>query len=153
MKKAIFTLVFLLIANYVVGQVQIVPKLGYVFQHREGFGAPRLSLAANNLIKERVGFYYSLEYRGGIQFQEDQTSFYFRDLLGGTVRINESFSVYGGVGMFRKGLLFGDRVDGRLRKEVGINYQLIKYKINIDIGYSVWVGPTANFGYIIPLDK
>lgn len=55
--------------------------------------------------------------------------------------------------MFRKGLLFGDRADGRLRKEVGMNYQLIKYKFNIDIGYSVWVGPTANFGYIIPLAK
>lgn len=77
MKKAIFTLVFLLIANYVVGQIQIVPKLGYVFQHREGFGAPRISLSANNIIKERVGFYYSLEYRGGIQFQEDQTNFTF----------------------------------------------------------------------------
>lgn len=153
MKKPLFTLVFMLFSNFVVGQIQIVPKLGYVFQHREDFGAPRISLAANNLIKERVGFYYSLEYRGGIQFQEDQTNFYFRDLLGGTIRINESFSVYAGVGMFRKGWLLGNRVDGRLRKEIGMNYQLAKYKFNIDIGYSYWVGPTANFGYIIPLEK
>lgn len=134
-------------------QVQIVPKLGYVFKHEEEFGAPRISIAANNVIKERIGFYYSLEYRGGIQFQEDQTTYYFRDLLGGTVRLNESFSLYAGVGMFRKGLLFGERENGRLRKEIGMNYQLIKYKFNIDIGYSVWVGPTANFGYIIPLAK
>jgi hypothetical protein len=55
--------------------------------------------------------------------------------------------------MFRKGWLFGDRVDGRLRKEIGVNYQLTKYKLNVDLGYSVWVGPTGNFGYIIPLDK
>lgn len=134
-------------------QVQIVPKLGYVFQHREEFGAPRISLAANNVFKQRVGFYYSIEYRGGIQFQEDQTTYYFRDILGGTIRFNESFSVYGGVGMFRKGWLFGDRVDGRLRKELGINYQLQKYKINIDLGYSYWVGPTANIGYIIPIER
>lgn len=37
MKKALFTFLFLFIANYVVGQIQIVPKLGYVFQHREDF--------------------------------------------------------------------------------------------------------------------
>jgi len=153
MKKTILTLAFLLSFKIAVSQIQIVPKLGYVFQHREDFGAPRLSLAANNLIKERVGFYYSLEYRGGIQFQEDQTNFYFRDLLGGTVRVNESFSFYAGVGMFRKGWLLGNRENGRLRKEIGINYQLVKYNFNIDIGYSYWVGPTANFGYIIALQK
>ena len=146
----IFLFAFVLIGS-VKSQIQVVPKLGYVFQHREDFGAPRVSVAVNNLIKDRVGFYYTVEYRGGIQFQEDQTSYYFRDLLGGTIRINESFSVYSGVGMFRKGWLLGDRENGRLRKEIGINYQLQKYKVNIDIGYSSWVGPTANIGYIIPI--
>jgi hypothetical protein len=55
--------------------------------------------------------------------------------------------------MFRKGWLLGDRENGRLRKEIGINYQLQKYKVNLDIGYSTWVGPTANIGYIIPITQ
>lgn len=128
----------------------IVPSLGMVFEHQEGFGSPRLQVNANNIVKDRVGFYYTLEYRPGIEFIEDGTSYYFRDLLGSHIAINEQFGINLGVGMFRKGLL-GKREDGRLRKELGITYQLQGYPVVVQLGYSTWVGPTLNIGYAFPL--
>ena len=141
------------------------PGLGIVFRHQEKFSAARLQLGTRNLfIKNRVGLYYILEYRGGIQFQEDGTSFYFRDLLGLNYSINKSFSIHGGMGVFRKGILqsgearggefyYNNNQFGRLRKEIGITYRIPQYPISVDICYSTWVGPTATFGYIIPMKQ
>jgi len=152
MKKSLLAIFMVLgLAHAALAQApSIVPSLGLVFKHQENFAAPRLQVNANNVIKERVGFYYTLEYRGGIQFIEDNTTYYFRDLLGTHIAINENFGVNLGVGMFRKGLL-GKREDGRLRKELGISYQLSEYPVVVQIGYSTWVGPTFNVGYSIPL--
>jgi outer membrane protein OmpA-like peptidoglycan-associated protein len=105
-----------------------------------------------------------LEYRGGIQFAEDNTKFYFRDLLGANYSVNKSFSIHGGLGMFRKGLLLSGEARGgeyyynniqfgRLRKEIGITYKIPQYPISVDICYSTWVGPTATFGYVIPMNQ
>jgi outer membrane protein OmpA-like peptidoglycan-associated protein len=133
-----------------------------VFRHQENFSAARLQLGTRNLfIKNRVGIYYILEYRGGIQFKEDGTSFYFRDLLGLNYSMNKSFSIHGGLGVFRKGLLqsgenrggeyFYNNIQfGRLRKEIGVTYRIPQYPVSVDICISTWVGPTATFGYIIP---
>lgn len=141
------------------------PGLGMVFRHQEKFSAARLQLGTRNLfIKNRVGVYYILEYRGGIQFQEDGTSFYFRDLLGLNYSVNKSFSIHGGLGVFRKGLLqsgenrggeyFYNNIQfGRLRKEVGITYKIPQYPVSVDLCYSTWVGPTATFGYVIPMNR
>ena len=129
------------------------PGLGMVFQHREKFSAPRLAFGVNQLIKNRVGFYYTLEYRGGIQFEEDNTNFYFRDLFGTSFQINEQFSIHGGAGLLRKGLLLGaTRVDPRLRKEIAIKYKLKQYPWTVNIGYSSWVGPTLTIGYVTSED-
>lgn len=141
------------------------PGLGMVFRHQEKFSAARVQLGTRNLfIKNRVGVYYILEYRGGIQFLEDGTSFYFRDLLGLNYSVNKSFSIHGGMGVFRKGLLqsgenrggeyFYNNVQfGRLRKEIGITYKIPQYPVSVDICYSTWVGPTATFGYVIPMKQ
>lgn len=141
------------------------PGLGMVFRHQEKFSAARLQLGTRNLfIKNRVGIYYILEYRGGIQFKEDGTSFYFRDLLGLNYSMNKSFSIHGGLGVFRKGLLqsgenrggeyFYNNIQfGRLRKEIGVTYRIPQYPVSVDICYSTWVGPTATFGYIIPMKQ
>lgn len=141
------------------------PGLGMVFRHQEKFSAARLQLGTRNLfIKNRVGVYYILEYRGGIQFQEDGTSFYFRDLLGLNYSVNKSFSIHGGLGVFRKGLLqsgenrggeyFYNNIQfGRLRKEIGITYKIPQYPVSVDICYSTWVGPTATFGYVLPMNR
>jgi hypothetical protein len=149
--RSFIMLVFLTSFQFVKAQERsIVPSLGLVFKHQENFAAPRLQVNANNIIQDRVGFYYTLEYRGGISFQEDGTSYYFRDLLGSHIAINENFGINLGVGMFRKGLL-GKRENGRLRKEIGLSYQLTDKPWVVQIGYSTWVGPTFNFGYAIPL--
>lgn len=125
------------------------PGLGMVFRHHEKFAAPRLVLGVNQLIKNRVGFYYTLEYRGGIHFEEDNTHFYFRDLFGVSLQINEQFSIHGGAGLLRKGLLLGaSRVDPRLRKEIAIKYKLKQYPWTVNLGYSNWVGPTLTIGYV-----
>ena len=141
------------------------PGLGMVFRHKEQFSAVRLAMGSRNLlIKNRVGIYYILEYRGGIKFQEDGTNFYFRDLLGLNYSINKSFSIHGGLGVFRKGLLqsgenrggeyFYNNIQfGRLRKEIGVTYRIPQYPVSVDICYSTWVGPTATFGYIIPMKQ
>jgi outer membrane protein OmpA-like peptidoglycan-associated protein len=136
-----------------------------VFRHQEKFSAARFQLGTRNLfIKNRVGLYYILEYRGGIQFTEDNTKFYFRDLLGVNYSLNKSFSIHGGLGVFRKGLLqsgenrggeyFYNNIQfGRLRKEIGVTYRIPQYPVSVDICYSTWVGPTATFGYIIPMKQ
>jgi outer membrane protein OmpA-like peptidoglycan-associated protein len=141
------------------------PGLGMVFRHKEQFSAVRLALGTRNLlVKNRVGIYYILEYRGGIKFQEDGTNFYFRDLLGLNYSINKSFSIHGGLGVFRKGILqsgearggefYYNRAQfGRLRKEVGVTFRIPQYPISVDLCYSTWVGPTATFGYIIPMKQ
>jgi outer membrane protein OmpA-like peptidoglycan-associated protein len=141
------------------------PGLGMVFRHQEKFSAARVQLGTRNLfIKNRVGVYYILEYRGGIQFQEDGTSFYFRDLMGLNYSVNKSFSIHGGMGVFRKGILqsgilrggeyyYNNLQFGRLRKEIGITYKIPQYPVSVDICYSTWVGPTATFGYVIPMKQ
>jgi len=141
------------------------PGLGMVFRHKEQFSAVRLAMGSRNLlIKNRIGIYYILEYRGGIKFQEDGTNFYFRDLLGLNYSINKSFSIHGGLGVFRKGILqsgedrggefYYNRAQfGRLRKEVGVTFRIPQYPISVDLCYSTWVGPTATFGYIIPMKQ
>ena len=141
------------------------PGLGMVFRHHEKFSAARLSLGTRNLfIKNRIGVYYILEYRGGIKFQEDGTKFYFRDLLGLNYSVNKSFSIHGGMGVFRKGIIqsgearggefyYNNNQFGRLRKEIGITFRIPQYPVSVDLCYSTWVGPTATFGYIIPMKQ
>ena len=141
------------------------PGLGMVFRHKEQFSAVRLAMGSRNLlIKNRVGIYYILEYRGGIKFQEDGTNFYLRDLLGLNYSINKSFSIHGGMGVFRKGILLNGEERGgefylnklqfgRLRHAIGVTFRIPEYPISIDLGYSSWVGPTATFGYIIPMKQ
>ena len=141
------------------------PGIGMVFQHEEAFSAARISMGARNLLlKNRLGFYYVLEYRGNIQFQEDVTDFYFRDLLGANYSLSKSFSVHAALGVFRKGILLNGDLrgggfywanlqHGRLRKEFGITYTLPNYPVSVDFSYSNWVGPTATFAYLIPMKQ
>ena len=177
MKKIILSLIIVLVTVFLpqTGNAQATkekwnvaswePGLGMVFRHREKFSAVRLALGTRNLfIKNRVGIYYVLEYRGGIKFQEDGTNFYFRDLMGLNYSVNKSFSIHGGMGVFRKGILqsgearggefYYNRAQfGRLRKEVGITFRIPQYPVSVDLCYSTWVGPTATFGYIIPMKQ
>lgn len=127
--------------------------VGVILRHQEKFRAVRFTVGVKNLIlKNRLGFYYVLEYRGGIEFQEDNTNYYFRDIFGVVYTINKSFSVRAGAGLLRKGILAGiTDNDGRLRKEIAITYKIPQYPISVDLGFSVWVGPTATFRWVLPI--
>lgn len=137
------------------------PGLGVVFRHQAKFSAVRLALGTSNILfNNRLGVYYILEYRGGIKYQEDATNFYFRDLLGLNYSVNKSFSVHGGLGVFRKGLLQSGEARGgvsyfnsSLRKEIGIIYRIPQRPVSIDLSYSTTVGPAATFRYIIPMKQ
>ena len=141
------------------------PGIGMVFQHEEAFSAARISMSARNLLlKNRLGFYYVLEYRGNIQFQEDISNFYFRDLLGANYSLSKSFTVHAALGVFRKGILlngekrgggfyWSNLQHGRLRKEFGITYTFPHHPVSVDFSYSNWVGPTATFAYLIPMKQ
>lgn len=129
------------------------PSIGMVFRSSEKFSAARLGLVTRNLVyKNRMGFYYILEYRGGINYQEKGyvSSYYMRDIVGANWAVSKSFSVNAGVGIFRKGILSPESLTG-LRKEVGISYKIPNYPVSIGIGYSNTLGPTATFGYSIPM--
>lgn len=139
--------------------------MGAVFKHHEDFSAGRLVLGTHNImIKNRIGIYYTLEYRGKIDFKEDQSNYYFRDILGFNYSISERFSVNAGLGIFRKGILqngaerggeyFYNNIQfGRLRKELGITYKIPEKPWSFNFAYSTWVGPTVTVSYNIPFDN
>lgn len=160
--KKLIALFALIIALPVFGQNQFADRLvedlalqdptleigvGYAFQHQEGFGIPRLTLAVNNLFSAGIGFYATPEYRGGITFIEDGTDFYFRMPMG------MSFE-YGVVGFFAGLDPLSAAMGKNWRKEIGIIYSdPTKIPVNVRLGYSVWVGPTLGIGYRFPMVK
>ena len=122
--------------------------LGYTFQHEEGFGIPRFTLAVNNLLNAGLGFYLTPEYRGGILFEEDGTDYYFRMPIG------FSFEV-GQVGFFIGADPISASVGKHWRKEIGLIYAVPNEKLPLDIrlGYSGYVGPTLGIGYRFDVSK
>jgi hypothetical protein len=123
--------------------------LGYIPQHAEGFGIPKLTFSGNNVFKNLigVGFYISPEYRPNIQFQEDGTNYYFRLPIG----INYEF---GAMGIFLGGDPISLAAGKNLRKEIGISLADPSNRIPIAlrVGYSNWVGFSYSLGYRIPLN-
>jgi outer membrane protein OmpA-like peptidoglycan-associated protein len=126
----------------------IEPGLGYVFKTQSGFGAVRARIDIRNVVfKNRMGFYYTLEQNSSTPFGK-----YVRDLAGISYSINKSFSVHAGAGLWAQGVINDGIRWGGLRKEVGVTYRLPQFPMTIVMGYSFWAGPTATFGYSIPLD-
>jgi outer membrane protein OmpA-like peptidoglycan-associated protein len=126
----------------------IEPGLGYVFKTESGFGAVRARLDIRNVVfKNRMGFYYTLEQNSSTPFGK-----YVRDLAGVSYSINKSFSVHAGAGLWAQGIITDGIRWGGLRKEVGMTYRVPQFPMTIVLGYSLWAGPTATFGYSIPVD-
>jgi len=113
--------------------------LGYAFKHQEGFGIPRFTVGLNEMFKG-FGLYATPEYRGGIEFKEDGTNYYFRMPTGLNYRHSS------GVGVFAGGDLLGLAMGKNLRKEVGLSY-LLRNGITLLAAYSGWVGASAGIGY------
>ena len=96
----------------------------------------------NNLIKKRVGVYYSFE--NGIDN-------YSEHILGGTFGINKYAFLYAGLGLDKDHNFSDARYnDGHLRKEAGVG--LTPYKSTAaTIGWSRGVGFTFTVGLNFPL--
>ena len=129
-------------------QVYIDPGIGRILKKNEGFTPYRINAGVHNLIARRLGFYATAEFG-----TTAATSNYFRDIEGGIIRLSKVVSVYGGVGLFSKGIIEnGLKIDG-VRKEVGLDFLIKKLRLNIDVGYSVSRGIAANIGYVIEFKK
>ncbi len=126
------------------GQAQVYydPGFGYNFND----GAFRFNVGAHNVIGDRIGFFYTLEFRKkGPDGSRDN-----RDIAGGIVRITDRFSVFTGVGLLRKGFFNENPLKGNYRKQVGVDINIPEIRTNVDFGYSVAGGLTFNAGYTFP---
>ncbi|MSP65203.1 MAG: OmpA family protein [Flavobacteriaceae bacterium] len=142
MKKLITLFALIVVAVSASAQFQ-TPKLevglSYVFKHQEGFGIPRFTVGLNEMFKG-FGLYATPEYRGGIEFKEDGTNYYFRMPTGLNYRHSS------GIGVFAGGDLLSVAMGKNLRKEVGLSY-LLRNGITLQASYSNWVGAAAGIGY------
>ncbi|MBM3177769.1 MAG: hypothetical protein FJZ78_07155 [Bacteroidetes bacterium] len=129
-------------------QVFIDPGLGYIINTPQGWAAPRLNIGLHNAAANRLGYYLTLEYKNNVP-GEAAGGLYFRDIIGLNLRLTNSFYLYGGMGVFSKGILSSAPSVTPARKEIGLSYNNMKSRFNIDLGYSSKIGVTANIGYVI----
>lgn len=133
-------------------QVYIDPGVGAVIKDNTGSMTPRFNIGVHNLLFRRVGIYGTLEFpkSAGSELFKDSDA---RDIIGGMFRINNHLSLYGGAGVFSNGLIEKDfKLDG-VRKEVGLQFNIPKARLSIDLGYSTTAGISTNLGFIIPIGK
>lgn len=165
--KSLIMLLLLLACNVYdsAAQPAITPTVGKAFADKNGASAIRLGLGFNQLYKNRLGLYYTYEYRSNVMFFENtpyNKNEYGRDLMGITCKVHPNFTVYGGVGMFMDGILKGQLQSKgggipwfvkpvSLRKEIGVTYHSQDLPIQLSAGYSLSVGFTGNLGWRIPL--
>lgn len=106
------------------------------------FKAFKGMIMVNNIIKKRIGAYYSYENGKGS---------YSENILGATFGINTYLFVYAGLGLEKKTDYDDARYsDGGLRKEAGVGFTPYKFT-TATIGWSKGVGFTFTAGINIPL--
>ena len=140
--------ILLLTGSFSRAQVFIDPGLGYIIKTPQGWSAPRLNVGLHNAAANRLGYYLTLEFKNNLA-TESGSSLYFRDILGLNLRLTNSFYLYGGMGFFSNGILSSAPSVTPARKEIGLSYNNMKSRFNIDLGYSARIGVTANIGYVI----
>ncbi len=137
-------------------QIEVQAFVGKAHSDSRQRPALRFGMGVNNLLFDRLGLYYTYEFRRPeMPFETGTyTDIYTRDLLGGTIKIDPNFSLYGGLGAFEKGL-FKNFNKTNLRKEIGIQFSTnnVLYNTNVfvQVGYSSDIRLTTNFGIKIPL--
>jgi len=106
----------------------------------------RFTVGAKDVfIHNRLGFYYTVEYRSN-----SGKSVYQKDIFGFTFSLHKYWAIRGGVGMFMDQGIFDGKYLG-LRKEMSVTYQPSSWPVSFDLGYSISVGPTSTIRYVIPL--
>ena len=155
----IFLLLMLLgftITKQANAQIEMQAFVGKAHSDASKMPALRFGVGLNNILWDRVGLYYTYEFRRPDMPFETSTysGNYTRDILGGIVKINPVLSVYGGLGLSQKGITDNLTFQG-LRNEVGLQFSTnnILYNINVfaQVGYSFSMRLTTNFGVKIPL--
>lgn len=137
-------------------QIEVQAFVGKAHSDSRQRPALRFGMGVNNLLFDRLGLYYTYEFRRPeMPFETGTyTDIYTRDLIGGTIKIDPNFSLYGGLGAFEKGL-FKNFNKSNLRKEIGIQFSTnnVLYNTNVfvQVGYSSDIRLTTNFGIKIPL--
>lgn len=139
-------------------QIEVQAFVGKAHSDVNHLPALRYGVGVNNVLWDRVGFYYSYEFRRpDMPFENGTyTDSYTRDIAGGIIKINPNLSVYGGVGAFQpSGLLAKDFDFSLLRKEIGLQYGtnnvLHNTNVFVQVGYSFTIRLTTNVGIKIPL--
>ena len=106
------------------------------------FEAFKGMIMVNNIVKKRLGAYYSYE-NGKHNYREH--------ILGGTFGINQYAFVYAGLGIDRNQDYDDARYgQGDLRKEAGVGFTPYKFTA-ATIGWSRGVGMTFTVGFNIPI--
>lgn len=129
-----FGFLIFVVFNGLQGQVEMQIMGGKAHGDRRQQPALRYGIGLNNLIFQRVGLYYTYEFRRpSMPFETTTfTKNYTRDLLGFSYQINPHFTTYGGVGAFHDGLL--DRLTtAGLRKEIGIQWSTNNFLQNSSV--------------------
>lgn len=114
--------------------------------------AVRYSVGIDQLIKNKFGFYATLEKKGGYMpfISNTYNNEFKRHILGLQYDYNKHWGFYGGLGV---NLINPFQKDGNFitsRKELGIAYKFSNMS-SLRLGYSKSVGFTANFGFRFPL--
>jgi hypothetical protein len=151
-KNGLLVIIFLL-SNFfistVYAQKYLDPGLGLSYDYKSNNFALRGNVGFHNVIFNRVGLYYTLEV--GLQ-KDDGTKRYMRDIVGPIFKLTDFISLYGGVGFSTNGLLENNFDLYGLRKEVGIQFNIVKMNLTADFGISANYS-TFNIGYKIPFGK
>jgi hypothetical protein len=121
----------------------IDPGIGFLYG-KPG-SAIRLNAGINNILLHRFGAYATIEYA-----LTPESKFPVRDIFGGSLRLTQNISVFGGVGVFKNGILSRQYFKSA-RKEIGISKRFPALNIDVDFGYSFTTGQSINVGYIIPV--
>jgi hypothetical protein len=158
------TLLFLgiLISAETKAQLQFENTFGLLVNDPSGITVLRGTVALNNLIpvadnkenKFNLGVYYTTEmccvFTSKVPKKQSEGT--VRDLVGLNFRLFNRLSIFGGLGLFRDGLLNEDDFE-MVRKEIGFSYQIPKYNMTISTSYGAKKGPSLNVGYFVPINK
>jgi len=149
MKKVFLVTFFatLFAANGVVAQIYIDPGIGAIVKSPT---SPRLNMGIHRIVKNKIGLVGTLEFgrsAGGSVFKSDE-----RILMGPIFRLSPIFSIYASAGVISNGIFKdGFKLSG-MRREIGVEINIPKTNLNLDLGYSRSLGLSFNLGYVIMTD-
>ncbi len=118
--------------------MSLIVSTGYL--PKSPYNALSPSIAVNNLLFERIGFYGSLEF--------GMDSDYFAMIMGITGTVHENIYLFGGMDLFTSYGFVNKQFNNRKQLGVGV---IPHPNIAVEVGYSFAVGFKFGAGLRIPL--